>query len=505
MLLKINLKKQLQPLLTRYREYILVSAVILAALLIRLGLLLHTVDFHGISNGKIVQALLIISNPGNIRYWTPVHPPAHFLFVICGLKLFAPLLIAPRFISLGFGIMTLIAAYLYIKLVFNQETALFSLLGISLYSAHIIYSIIGTSETSFHFFLFLSLYVYELFIQENKKYLLSVLGLCVGLASMCRYEGLLLIPFYMVFLRARKPELIKFTAYALILPGIWMLVNYLAFGNALEFILTNNFIVPFQVNWIRTQGINVDFFYKLFFWPKTLIQTLGPGVFYLGISGVVYSAVKSDKKMFSAMFIMFFSVFVFNTIRETLYLQPRYAITLGLILIPFSIDCFFKLIEFFSRRIPQYLVLILLWTMIIPIGNQVLVSSLFVPLFAKNTALYLQNHSQDIEDIIMDDCGDEKYREPIKVLSRINPQRFILMPKILNAQGAYVVDEKEFFKALSSKQLTTLLYSPYGGLNPILNLNTQTAPQQRQGFLFTLKYKAAPYYIYEIKKVKANE
>jgi len=146
MKLQTNFRNQLKTILIQYKEYILVSAVILLALIIRLGILLHTVDFHGISNGKILQALLIISNPGNLGYWTPVHPPAHFLFVIAGLKLFAPWVIAPRVISLGFGMGTILIAYLYLKLKFTREIALLSILGISLYSMHIIYSIIGNPD-----------------------------------------------------------------------------------------------------------------------------------------------------------------------------------------------------------------------------------------------------------------------------------------------------------------------------------------------------------------------
>ncbi|MBU1088052.1 MAG: glycosyltransferase family 39 protein [Candidatus Omnitrophica bacterium] len=505
MILQTNWLNKLKAGLIQSQEYVMVTLIILLGLIIRLGLLLNTVDFHGISNGKIIQALLIINNPGNLGYWTPVHPPAHFLFVIAGLKLFAPLVIAPRIISLGFGLMTIFTAYLYLKLKFNREIALFSILGISLYSLHIIYSIIGTSETSFHFFLLCSLYVYEVFKLKQKRYLLSILGLCVGMASMCRYEGLLLIPFYFVFLGKEKKQLFEFTIYALIIPAIWMLVNYSAFGNAFKFIQSNNFIIPFQLNWMRQQGIRVEFFDKLFFWPKSLIKTLGVGVFSFGVFGLGAAVFKREKKLLSSLFLMFFAVFVLNTIKETLYLQPRYGITLGLILIPFSIYFFYETVGTRNKIISRTIILIMLWTMIIPIKEQILTTPLSAPLFARNTALYLANNAETIEYIIIDDCGDEKYREPIKVLSKINPKFFILMPKSINLKGDYLIDEKQFFKALNANNVTTLVYSPYGGLNDILKLNSEAETQQRQNFLFTLKYKSDPYYIYEIKRVVKNE
>ncbi|MFH1061653.1 MAG: glycosyltransferase family 39 protein [Candidatus Omnitrophota bacterium] len=505
MMLKTKSRNQIKKTLLQYKEYILAGAIILGALLLRLGILSHTVDFHGVANGKILEALMIINNPANIKLWTPVHPPAHILFLIAGIKLFGSFMLIPRLISLGFGIMTIVVFYLYLKRVFDQEIALFSILGISLYSAHIVYSIIATSETSFHFFLFLSLYVYELFKQKAERYLLILLGLCVGMAGMCRYEGLLLIPFYIVFLRKNKLALSEFTIHALIFPGIWLLVNYAAFGNAFEFISSNNFIVPQQINWIRGQGGNIDFAYKLLFWPRSLIQTLGIGVFAFGLAGVLYSGLKGRIKELSAIFIMFFSVFVLNTLRETLYLQPRYGITLGLILIPFSVYLFIKVLEQLNRKIPKWIVLILLWTMIIPIGELILASPLYLPVFAKNTALFLETNSNSLENIMIDHCGDEKYREPIKVLSRINPLRFVLIPQIINEKNEYALDENKFFQALREENITTLVYSPYGQLKTVLNLNAQNAPQQRQGFLFILKYKSAPYFIYDIQKVKNND
>ena len=143
--------------------------------------------------------------------------------------------------------------------------------------------------------------------------------------------------------------------------------------------------------------------------------------------------------------------------------------------------------------------------MIIPIGSQVLGSPLFVPRFAKNTALFLERRKDIKGNILMDHCGDEKYREPIKVLSRINPKYFSLVPKKIDKNNEFVVDIKRLFQRLKDEHIKTLVYSPYGDLADILRLNTQNIPQQRQGFLFTLKYKSEPYFIYDIRKVENDQ
>ncbi|MBU1044838.1 MAG: glycosyltransferase family 39 protein [Candidatus Omnitrophica bacterium] len=505
MKLNNNSDQTLNSILSKHKEYLLVGLILLLAFIIRMGILLHTVDFHGISNGRILEAQMILNDPLNLKLWVPVHPPGHILFVIIGIKLFGSFFAISRIISLGFGMMTILISYLYLKQVFNKQIALFSILAISLYSAHIVYSIIGTSETMFHFFLFLSLYLYEQFKRKSNLSLLYLFGLSVGFASMCRYEGLLLIPFYLFFLRKSKINIMGFISFALLFPLAWMLVNYLAFGSPIEFLASNNFIVPQQINWIRDNGFNIDFIYKFLFWPKAMISTLGIAVFVFGWLGLIYAQLNRQANVLGGLFIVLFAIFVINTLREMLYLQPRYGITLGLMLIPFSVYCFMKVIEKIDSRIPRWTVLILLWTMIIPIGSQVLGSSLFAPEFAKNTAFYLKENRNLGSNIMIDHCGDEKFREPIKVLSRIDPIYFSLMPVMIDENNDYVIDQEKFFKMIENNNIETLVYSPYGDLAGILKLNIENIPQQRRNFLFTLKHKNAPYYIYDIKKVKNDK
>lgn len=504
MKLNNNQFQSLNAILFKYKEYLIVGFIVFFAIIIRTGILLHTVDFHGISNGRILEARMILNDPLNLKLWAPVHPPAHMLFLITGVKLFGSFAIA-RTVSLGFGILTILMAYLYLKQVFNKQIAYFSIGAISLYSAHIVYSIIGTSETIFHFFLFLSLYLYEQFKKKSNIALLCLLGVSVGTASMTRYEGLLLIPFYLFFLRKSKLNMLGFISFASLFPLVWMLMNYAAFGNPFEFLASNKLIVPQQIDWIRGNGFNIDFIYKLLFWPKVLISTLGIAVFVFGFAGIIYARLNQQIEVLSSLFTLFFLIFVINTLREILYLQPRYGITLGLVLIPFSIYCFISMIKKINSNLPQWMVLILLWTMIIPIGSEVLGSPLFAPKFAENTAFYLRENHDLESNILFDHCGDEKYKEPIKVLSGINPIYFSLMPKIVNENTEYVIDQEKFFQMLNEDNIKTLVYSPYGDLADILNLNTQNIPQQRRAFLFTLQYKAEPYYIYKIKQVKANE
>ncbi len=499
------MKKENNFVPCEYKESIGVFFIVLAGLIIRLILLLVTSDFHGVSAGKTLLAKLILENGVSGSNWyVPVHPPLHLLFIISGLKLFYFPLLVPRLISLFFGIALFLPYYYTIKKIFNKRVAVYSLIGISLYSQHIIYSVIGTSETCFHFFLFLSLLFAILFYNVKKNIFLFLSALAIGLSSLCRYEGLLFIPLMVLFLKENNRAVIVFFLVSIIMPLLWMVVSYRYGGNALHFISTNDINVPLQFNWIRSTGIKIALLNKIWFWPNTLLNTLGIPMFIFGFLGVLFCLVKREKLFFAGMFLIILAIFVLRTVQEKLYLQPRYSITLGLMLIPFAVFIFIKIIDMINRKIPYWIVLLLLWTMIPAIGKNIFAEPLYAPEFAKNIARYMKNNITKGENIIMDHCGDEKFKEPIKLLSGINPKQFVLTPYMTASGKQLVFDKKVFFDNLEKENIQILIYSPYGNLGSALALEKQGAQAKIDGFYFHLVYTSGPYYIYRVEKLKES-
>ncbi|MFH1460162.1 MAG: glycosyltransferase family 39 protein [Candidatus Omnitrophota bacterium] len=490
----------------KYKEilYLILSWVII--FISRLVLLLKTDDFHALAAGKVLIIDHFLRNPFILKdAYIAVHPPGHLFFLFITLKLFYDTLFAPRLVSLLFGSVLVFPFYYYTKSIFNTKIAVFSLFAIALYSQHIIYSVIATQDTTFHFFLFLSFLLFFFHCKtQNQKYLFFT-ALALGFTGLCRYEGMAFIPLFTFFIAKNNfKRAIVFFLLASLLPLSWIFINYKFGDNSTFFDFSSCFGsgVPMQFHWIRSQGFKIDFIDKLLYWPLILVNTLGWATPILGLGGIIY-CLKEKKNFFSVTaFIMLFLMFMVKTLEEQVYLQPRYSITLGLMLIPFSLYALFKIASLLKINIKfaNILAVILLATMISAIGQNILSEPLFAPSFAKNIAVYLKHNVNEKDCILVDDCGDEKYKEPIKLLSKVNPKQFVFAVLRIEQNGRWVIDEKMFFDALEKHNVTCLLYSPYGSFASVLKLNPGKIPDIINGFIFAMAYENGPYQVYWVKK-----
>jgi len=485
------------------RKYkILLSLLILMAFAIRMALLLNTDDFHGISNGRLLLAMNLLNGQELKSSFDPVHPPVHIALLVAGLRIIKNPAITPRIISLIFALALFFPFYFYVKDVFDKKTAIFSVAALVFYSEHVVYSIIGTSETIFHFFLFLGFAFLIMFKKNSIRFCLIISGLSLCAASLSRYEGLIFIPMAAFFIKENKKNLVVFLVISLILPILWMWLNFHYCGNPFRFISANNLTVPLQYNWVRSQGIKIDFWTKLLFWPRSLINTLGLPVFIFGLAGVIYCVYKKINIPGVIIFLLLFLVFIVETLLERLYMQPRYSITLGLMLIPFSFFFCFKLMEVLNkkkRKIPAVAALLLAASMIPAINGRLSAEPLSAPFFAKDIAAYLNKNVRAEENIFIDHCGDERYREPIKVMSRLRPTQFPAMYYLVTKNGKWEVDKERFFNILRAKHVKFLVYSPKGDLKNILALEKKGADAVIDNFRFRRIFKSGPYAIYRVE------
>lgn len=494
----------------KYKERIYLISIFCIIFISRLVLLLKTDDFHGLSAGKVLIVDHFLRNSFVLKdAYIAVHPPGHLLFLFICLKLFYNPLLVPRFVSLFFGSMLVFPFYYYIKSMFNVKVAVFSLCALAVYSQHIIYSVFATQDVIFQFFLFLSFLMFSFYYKTQDQKLLLFTALTLGFTGLCRYEGMVFIPLFTFFVGKNNLKRgIVFFAAASLLPFCWFFINYRFGDNSNFFNLAACFGsgVPMQFNWIRSQGFNIDFIYKLSFWPLTLVQTLGVGVPSLGIVGIIYSLKEKKNIFLASAFLMLLLLFIVKTVGEQIYLQSRYSISLGLMLIPFSIYGFFKICNLLkiNTRLANILVFILLATMIPSIGQNILSEPLFAPSFAKNIASYLKENVNEGDRILVDHCGDEKYKEPIKLLSGLNSKQFVFAVLRVEQNGIWVADKEKLFYVLEKHNVTCLLYSPYGDFAPVLKLVHGNAANIINGFVFEMAYENGPYQIYWVKKIKED-
>ncbi|MFH2146084.1 MAG: glycosyltransferase family 39 protein [Candidatus Omnitrophota bacterium] len=497
------LKMRIKGFLDKYGEIIGLILITLVAGAMRGAVFSATDDFHGISAGRVLQAELFLRNKYDFyNFYNSVFPPAHLLIIILALKIFHFPLIAPRITSLFFGVLTIPFFYYYIKNIFeSRKVAFFSILALALYPLHVVYSVIATSEAMFNFFLIAALCHFVLFFKKRNNIFLMSSAVLISFASLSRYEGLIFIPLMAVLLRKDFRAMFGFLLLSTILPFLWMYINYKYGGYAFKFLTDNNFIVPLQFNWIRSLGIDIDFVFKLLFWPKVLMDTLGVPVFVLGICGISYALIKRQSIKVAVIFFIFLSIFICGTIQEKLYLQRRYGIMLGIMLLPFSIYMALTLTKKLKPRIQNIIIVTLLLLSFVPAFTFCIDEDvLYAPYFAKKVAKYLKDNMKDDDFIIMDHCGDEKFREPIKLLSGINPVQFVLPPFIIDKYGMMGIDENRFFDFMNKYDVTYILYSPKGDFSKFLALKPAKAQALINGYYFYFKYINGPYQLYQVKK-----
>jgi hypothetical protein len=175
-------------------------------------------------------------------------------------------------------------------------------------------------------------------------------------------------------------------------------------------------------------------------------------------------------------------------------------------LIPFAMFLFLKITEICTPGRTRWMALLLVFSMIFPLRGVLREEPLAMPRFAREVTAYLRDHVRTDDKIILDHCGDEKFREPIKLLSGVNLDQFVVAPytDIVTGKGM-LVNKSKFIKVLDEYNITMLVYSPRGGLGPILALEKDRRDQVIGGFNFRLVFFSKPYYIYRITRTEGKD
>ncbi len=401
--------------------------IILLAIFLRLLALFISDNFHGIAAGKIIEAKRLIGHPDNFSAWiAPAHGPVHMYLIALAIKLFDDSLFVPRLLSLLMGIGLLIPYYWFIKLSFNDEVAIITTFIIAFFPLHIIHSVLSTAETTFLFFLFAGLFFFLKYRQtRNVTELIFSAGL-LAVSSMCRFEGGLFIIMLSFFLVKNWKRMMLFLIIACILPIFWLIANFLLFGSFFYFLESSDLVVQREFGFSKAYGQKLTFLEKFLFWPGTIKDYFGWIVFLFGIAGLCLQGLaKKNRLVFFLLFGML-SVFVFKTVKEELAMQPRYGMSLGFLFVPFF-AIFFKAILQKLKKPYRTILLISFFLCVILRGAYLSMLNLpHTPEWVKQTSRFLhKNLDSRSSDTVYIDSDDNNFREPIKLFSGIEVDRFV--------------------------------------------------------------------------------
>src|SRR3989338_3880496 len=136
-----------------------------------------------------------------------------------------------KFVSMIFGILTLIFSFLVIKKLTNPKIACYSTIFLAFVPLFIDYSVLSYVESAMMFFVILSIY-----FLINGRVALS--GISVGLSVLAKYNGIFIVPLLLFILYKKYENKRILLKKSLILIGLlllvaspWLIRNWILLGN----------------------------------------------------------------------------------------------------------------------------------------------------------------------------------------------------------------------------------------------------------------------------------
>ncbi len=440
----------------RCRKIIIYWIILGCAVFMRLIAFIDSDNFHGIAAGKIMEAQRLLEHPNELSSWiVPAHGPAHLYLVALCLKISNNHYNAACLLSLLFGVGVLLPYLGFVKLAFDDKTALCSAFIVAFFPLHVVYSVLSTAETMFLFFLFSGLFFY---VREKKTGRLSDLffsALFIGIATVCRFEGGLFVIIIALLLMKNYRKVFFFLSVCSVLPVVWMWGNYLISGNFMQFLFASDAVVKegFALN--RVLGCDFGMFQKLFYWIIQIKSYFGLPVLIGGLCALILYGFKREYRNITFLLIIPLFYFSYKTFVEELAMQPRYGMSLGMLLVPY----FSMLLTHTLKQVKISLCKQVFLTFMIYVVFRCAYLQLIIlphsPVWVREAALFLRNNTTS-RDTVYIESKEDNIKDPLKVYSGLKAEQFIdYTPfsnnvEMLNPDGR---DKLKFIVMVSNQRL----------------------------------------------------
>ena len=327
-----------QPTINHWQ---VLTGILLLGLVLRLVALpfTHTTEPDAMSRILIGWEWLQTPNTGlQSAVWLPLHT------YILGLvfNIVPEYYYTPTVLNILFAVLTAIPLYWFSHREFGQKSSIAA--GAITATAFMVYplafrnSLMALSDTPFTLLLAASLPLLSYARAKNGTLWQAALaGLFISLAAGIRYEGWVLIPFMAVILWRYPKRLLAFGAMAMIVPTLWMIGCLITHGDPLY---SFNYQSQDTAATLSERG-GISLLkrtVRLIFFPGVLGFGLSFPVLGLSLWGVIVALRnKSSQLMWLVPFLGLFLILSYKSVEGTMNLQPRYAIPMGMFLLPFMV------------------------------------------------------------------------------------------------------------------------------------------------------------------------
>lgn len=480
--------------------------LIILAGLIRLVVLIHSDNFEGTIAADItIRAMRILECP-NFIFNLDYSPFLHTYLIAALLWIKNDPIVIPRLLSLILGAVMIYPFSRLVELLFGRAIAILSAFIVAIYPLHIMQSVVSTSEMPYLFFLFSALYFIFRYIAKGKKMPYLIAGaILLNLASMVRLEGWIFIPLLALLLfRERRAHLIVFLLIASIFPVIWLALSYYKFHNPFIYFVVQPSYAKVEVTFHKMHHYTdvITSRDKALIWPAILDKTLPPYIFALGCLGIAVSVVKKRGRHLILFFAVLSAFLLYKVFSETILVQPRYTLTLGLFLIPYAGLSLYNISVFAKKHSRRYIspVFFTVFLMAISFGaiKTAVAERPLLPNSIKELASWLKAHAGPQDKIIIDQDEFHLYPENIILHSRIDPDRFFVVSAEYIVEGVRHADKKAVLNYLSDARTKYMVFAKRGYLREIFHFDNDNRMIKEYGYSYKPVYDTEYFTVYEM-------
>lgn len=337
------------------------------------------------------------------------------------LRIWNDVWLAPRVVSLVFGIATIWPFYKLVREFFSREVTVAAALIFALYGLHIGQSVMSGAEPIYFFFVMWALYHQARWSNTFEPRHLAFAGLFWMPALLTRHEAWWVAPLCVVLagisalISPRRAKLILpviiFGALVAVAPAFWMTVCAKINGDPL-------------LNFHRSAGGSAyharSTLYKAAFWPVGLTLSLGPLVVLLAVVGLARSLWSRQRWLLFAFMAAFVGPFWTMQFVGAGGVNVRHTLFVGMLLLPFAPFAIEKLLERNPERYTRWTLLAAaLWLAGILVASETLrgeAGQKFASISARakdrphvmDAAGWVAGHARPTDRVVVDRFNDEE-------------------------------------------------------------------------------------------------
>lgn len=469
-----------------HRTKLLIISLIIFALFPRLWFFFNVDNSAGAE--KITKAVSIIDNPRLGPNFDGNTSVFYNYLLVAWLRVWPDIEIAPRVLSMVFGILAIIPFYFLVRLIFTENIAFYSSVLAALFPLHAMQSTFSMSDTLYHFFFLACLYfIFKFKLKERRMVWVVLAGVLFNAAALLRFESWsLIIILFVLLLREGKKYSIVFLSLSLISPCAWMLLCHHFHKDALI-----SFTLPARTAYVEIVMRKSAHNRSILGWLSILRMMLGYIIVLSGLFGIAYSFLKKRSLYFGLFFLYFYVLYTINTLSLRMWHNERYAIVLGLLMLPYSVVFLERLSVFLkSRLIILFLPFLVISCIEFNHTAHRYINWNTLPVQIKELSFWIRENIPSSSKILIGLNNNDLYGHDIILRSSIPLRNFFLVTIFSPAPSLnksdienYVVREKPDFLILNSQ----------GYLNSILDFDADANEIKEFGSIFKRVYfKDAP-------------